>query len=249
LLAALRPEVRGRAAGEADDARIKTESLEFDSPQGYGKARGYLSPPRSQGTLPLVLVVHENRGLNPHIEDIARRLALEDFIAFAPDALFPLGGYPATRTRHAPSSRSSTRPDEEDFVAAAGVLGKVEGGNGRLGVVALLLRRRHGELSTRRAAGASRRGAFYGAAAPLDQVANIIGRAPARVRREGRARQRHVADYGPSSRNTRSSTRRSPTRYRARLQQRHHAALRRGGGEAGLGTDARLLQPHVAGTA
>ena len=95
LLAALSPKFAAAQQVKPDDARIKTEWLEFDSPQGYGKARGYLCrPAKAKGPLPLVLVVHENRGLNPHIEDIARRLALEGFIAFAPDALFPLGGYP-----------------------------------------------------------------------------------------------------------------------------------------------------------
>jgi carboxymethylenebutenolidase len=86
--------------------------------------------------LPLVLVAHENRGLNPHIEDIARRLALEDFIAFAPDALFPLGGYPgdedAARTLFAKLDQAKTR---EDFLAAADHLAHVEGGNGRMGAV------------------------------------------------------------------------------------------------------------------
>jgi carboxymethylenebutenolidase len=83
-----------------------------------------------------VLVVHENRGLNPHIEDIARRLALANFIAFAPDALFPLGGYPGdedkARTVFQTLDQAKT---SEDFVAAAGKLEKIEGGNGRLGVV------------------------------------------------------------------------------------------------------------------
>jgi len=96
------------------DARIVTSQVEFDSPEGYGKARGYLvKPVKAKGKLPAVLVVHENRGLNPHIEDIARRLALDNFIAFAPDALFPLGGYPGTRRRHASCSRSSIRQRPE----------------------------------------------------------------------------------------------------------------------------------------
>src|SRR5690606_40562719 len=114
-----------------------TRSVEFDSPKGYGKARGYLArPAKAKGTLPAVLVVHENRGLNPHIEDVARRLALEGFIAFAPDALFPLGGYPgdedAARALFAQLDQAKTR---EDFLAAAGVLRGIEGGNGKLGVV------------------------------------------------------------------------------------------------------------------
>src|SRR6476646_10648496 len=71
------------------DPRLKTSFVEFPSPNGYGKLRGYLvEPAKMAGKLPVILVVHENRGLNPHIEDIARRIALEGFIAFAPDALF-----------------------------------------------------------------------------------------------------------------------------------------------------------------
>src|SRR3546814_20051539 len=79
----------------SSDLRLSARHVEFASPKGYGTARGYLvEPAKAGGSLPLVLVAHENRGLNPHIEDITRRLALEGFIAFAPDALFPLGGYP-----------------------------------------------------------------------------------------------------------------------------------------------------------
>ena len=84
----------------------------------------------------MVLVVHENRGLNPHIEDIARRLALDGFIALAPDALFPLGGYPgdedAARDKFKQLDQAKTR---EDFVAAAEYARGLEGGNGKLGVV------------------------------------------------------------------------------------------------------------------
>src|SRR4249919_969295 len=77
------------------DNRIKVEYLEYASPNGYGKMRGYFArPAAAKGKLPGILVVHENRGLNPHIEDIARRLAVDNFVAFAPDALFPMGGYP-----------------------------------------------------------------------------------------------------------------------------------------------------------
>ena len=77
------------------DPRIKTEYLTYPSPEGSGTMRGYLAMPvNATGKLPGVLVIHENRGLNPHIEDIARRLALDNFVAFAPDALTPVGGYP-----------------------------------------------------------------------------------------------------------------------------------------------------------
>src|SRR5690606_27936146 len=78
-----------------DDRRLKTERVEYPSPQGSGTMRGYLAKPASaQGKLPAVIVIHENRGLNPYIEDVARRLATEGYLAFAPDALAPVGGYP-----------------------------------------------------------------------------------------------------------------------------------------------------------
>ncbi|MBK27123.1 MAG: dienelactone hydrolase [Halobacteriovorax sp.] len=77
------------------DERIKAKYVEYDSPGGNsGKMRGYLVQPKGKGPFPAVLIVHENRGLNPHIEDVARRAATEGFLAFAPDALYPLGGYP-----------------------------------------------------------------------------------------------------------------------------------------------------------
>ncbi|HEY4188543.1 MAG TPA: dienelactone hydrolase family protein [Polyangia bacterium] len=137
LLDALSPRFAEAQQVSPHDERLHTQSLEFPSPQGYGKARGYLvRPEKSAGKLPAVLVIHENRGLNPHIEDIARRLALAGFVAFAPDALFPLGGYPGdedkARALFAKLDQAKTR---EDFVAAAGVLRAQPGGNGRLGAI------------------------------------------------------------------------------------------------------------------
>src|SRR3546814_10815010 len=119
----------------SSDLRLSARHVEFASPKGYGTARGYLvEPAKAGGSLPLVLVAHENRGLNPHIEDITRRLALEGFIAFAPDALFPLGGYPgdedAARALFGKLDQDKVR---EDFLAAAGFLREVKGGNGRVG--------------------------------------------------------------------------------------------------------------------
>jgi carboxymethylenebutenolidase len=137
LLDALNPKFAEAQQVAKDDKRIKTETLEFDSPQGNGKMKGYLVvPANAKGKLPGVLVVHENRGLNPHIEDIARRLALDNFVAFAPDALTPLGGYPgeedAARTAFQKLDQAKTR---EDFVAAANVLKARRECSGRIGVV------------------------------------------------------------------------------------------------------------------
>ena len=137
LLTALSPRFAEARQVSDDDARIKTRYVELPSPNGYGKLRGYLAQPaKAKGKLPTVLVVHENRGLNPHIEDIARRLALDNFIAFAPDALFPLGGYPGdedkARELFGKLEQAKTR---EDFVAAEDYLKHLLEGNGKVGVV------------------------------------------------------------------------------------------------------------------
>jgi len=115
--------VVGRAVVHHDDARILQEHIEYPSPKGYGTMRGYLARPSAAGRAPGVLVIHENRGLNPHIEDIARRLAVDGFVAFAPDALFPLGGYPGDeeKAREVFPKLDQTKT-REDFVAAAGWL-------------------------------------------------------------------------------------------------------------------------------
>ncbi|WP_027157879.1 dienelactone hydrolase family protein [Methylobacter luteus] len=137
LLEALTPNFAEAQQISPDDARIKASYVEYPSPNGYGTLRGYLvQPARFEGKLPTVLVVHENRGLNPHIEDIARRVALENFIAFAPDALFTLGGYPGdedkARELFKTLDQNKTRAD---FIAAAEVLKQLPEGNGKVGVV------------------------------------------------------------------------------------------------------------------
>ncbi len=137
LLAMLAPQFAAAQQVKPDDPRIATSPLDFDSPDGNGKARGYLAKPaRAEGKLPVVLVIHENRGLNPHIEDVARRLAVANFIAFAPDALFPLGGYPGDEDKaRAEFARLDQGKSKQDFLAAVRFAKKLDGGNGRLGVV------------------------------------------------------------------------------------------------------------------
>src|SRR5499426_676336 len=117
-----------------DDKRIKAESATVPSPQGNGEIKGYLVRPASSAKLPLVLVVHENRGLNPYIEDVARRLAVADFIALAPDALTSLGGYPGDDERGlALFGKLDRGKMTEDFLAAATWLKSRPDGNGKLG--------------------------------------------------------------------------------------------------------------------
>lgn len=135
ILDALNPKFAEAQQIAPTDSRLKTEYVEIPAP-GYGKLRGYLVKPASaKGKLPVVLVVHENRGLNPHIEDVARRIALENFIAFAPDALFPLGGYPGdedkAREQFQKLDQAKTR---EDFIAAVDYLKKLPAGTGKVGV-------------------------------------------------------------------------------------------------------------------
>jgi carboxymethylenebutenolidase len=121
---------------EASDPRIKGETIEYDSPQGHGKIKGYLVRPAKAGKASGVVVVHENRGLNPYIADVARRVAVAGYVALAPDGLTPLGGYPGNDD----AGRDMQRKLEpakllEDFVAAHGYLKTHAASNGKVGVV------------------------------------------------------------------------------------------------------------------
>ena len=120
-----------------DDPQLKTETIEYPSPQGSGTIRAYLArPANSSGNLPGVVVIHENRGLNPHIKDVARRTGLAGFLALAPDALTPLGGYPGNDDEGRTLQRQLDRGKmTEDFVAAALHLKSHPECSGRIGVV------------------------------------------------------------------------------------------------------------------
>lgn len=137
LLEMLNPKFAEAQVIKADDPRVKTKFVEFASPNGHGKGRGYLvMPANMKGKLPAVMVIHENRGLNPHIEDITRRVALENFIAFAPDMLFSQGGYPGdedkARELFAKLDQAKCRAD---FVAAADFMKALPECTGKFGVV------------------------------------------------------------------------------------------------------------------
>ena len=137
LLTALSPDFARAQVVLKDDKRIKTEMLEYPSTAGSGTVKGYLArPANTTGKLPVVLVVHENRGLNPHIEDIVRRLALDNFVAFAPDALSPLGGYPGDEDKARELfAKLDQKKATEDFVAAANFLKNRPESSGKIGVV------------------------------------------------------------------------------------------------------------------
>jgi carboxymethylenebutenolidase len=138
LLAALSPNFAAGQQVRQDDPRLTIERVSYPSPNGTGSVKGYLARPASAGTnkLPAILVVHENRGLNPHIEDIARRLALDGFMAFAPDGLTVAGGYPGDedKAREAFGKLNGAKM-LEDFLAAAQWLKARNDSTGKLGVV------------------------------------------------------------------------------------------------------------------
>ena len=158
-----------------DDKRLTARFVELPSPQGNGSVRGYLvAPADAKGKLPLVLVVHENRGLNPHIEDIARRLALDGFIAFAPDALHTLGGYPGDEDKaRALFGKLDQAKTRVDFVTAARWLRQLPEGNGKLGVVGFCY---GGAIANHLATQLPELAAavpFYGSQPPAAEVAKI----------------------------------------------------------------------------
>ncbi|MBC7609654.1 MAG: dienelactone hydrolase family protein [Polaromonas sp.] len=137
LLTALSPDFARAQVVPKDDKRINIEMLEYPSTAGNGTVKGYLAKPANMtGKLPVVLVIHENRGLNPHIEDITRRLAVDNFVAFAPDALTPLGGYPGDEDKARELfAKLDQQKATEDFVAAANFLQNRPESNGKIGTV------------------------------------------------------------------------------------------------------------------
>jgi carboxymethylenebutenolidase len=137
MVEALMPNYAAAQQVPPTDARIKTERVTIQSPQGNGSIKGYLVRPANAGTakLPGILVVHENRGLNPHIEDVARRLALENFMALAPDGLTSVGGYPGDDDQGGQLFGKVDRAKmAEDLYAAAVWLKSRPDSTGKLGV-------------------------------------------------------------------------------------------------------------------
>jgi len=176
LLEQLSPKFLEAQQVAPQDARLVAEYKEYDSPNGYRKMRGYLArPAKITGKLPGVLVIHENRGLNPHIEDVARRFALANFIAFAPDALFPLGGYPGDEDKARELfPKLDQAKTKEDFVAATGFLKSQPQSTGKLGAVGFC----YGGgmvnyLATRLGSDLAAGVPFYGSAPNLEDVPKI----------------------------------------------------------------------------
>lgn len=159
----------------ADDKRIKVSREVVDSPAGNGSIKGYLARPSKSGKLPVVLVIHENRGLNPYIEDVARRLAIANFIAFAPDGLTSVGGYPGDDEKGAAAFRTvDGKKMTEDFVAAAKWLKARPDSTGKLGAVGFCFGGGIvNQLAVRLGADLNAGVAFYGRQAGADDVPRI----------------------------------------------------------------------------
>lgn len=137
LMSFLMPDYKNTLQVKAGDPRLKSEYITYPSPKGGGNIKGLLSMPAETKTaLGGIIVVHENRGLNPHIEDVARRAALEGFITLAPDALTPLGGYPGTDDAgREMQAKRDKKEMEEDFIAAYEYLKAHKNCNDKVGVV------------------------------------------------------------------------------------------------------------------
>ena len=172
----LRPNYAWAQQVPKDDSRLKTENATVPSPEGNGSIRGYLvRPAKTTGKLPGVLVVHENRGLNPYIEDVARRLGTENFIAFAPDGLTSVGGYPGDDEKGGAAFQKVDRAKmTEDFVAAARWLKSRPDCSGKIGVVGFC----YGggianTLAVRMGNDLAAAVAFYGAAPPAADAPKI----------------------------------------------------------------------------
>jgi carboxymethylenebutenolidase len=171
----LRPNYAWAQQVPPDDKRIKVGYEVVQSPAGNGSIKGYLARPAQEKKLPVVLVIHENRGLNPYIEDVARRLALANFIAFAPDGLTSAGGYPGNDEKGAVAFRTvDGKKMTEDFVAAARWLKARPDSTGKLGAVGFCFGGGMvNQLAVRLGADLNAGVAFYGRQAGVDDVPRI----------------------------------------------------------------------------
>lgn len=176
LWESLRPNYAWAEQIPKEDSRLKTEYLSVPSPLGNGSIRGYfVRPAKAVGKLPAVLVVHENRGLNPYIEDVARRLGTENFIAFAPDGLTSVGGYPGDDEKGGKAFQQVDRQKMlDDFLAAAQGLKQRPDCTGKIGVVGFCFGGGVANtLAVRMGEDLAAAVAFYGAAPPVEDVSKI----------------------------------------------------------------------------
>jgi carboxymethylenebutenolidase len=175
MLEALKPRFAEAQIVAKDDKRIVAERVEYPSPDGNVKMGGYLvRPADKKGKLPSVLVIHENRGLNPHIEDVTRRLALEGYMAFAPDALFPLGGYPGDedKARELFGKLDRAKMDEDLLAAAAWLKGRSDGA-GKVAVVGFCFGGSKSHLLSTKLPDLAGAVPFYGGTPPVEEAKNV----------------------------------------------------------------------------
>jgi len=175
LLSFIMPNYQDKIQVAADDPRLNTEEVRYDSPDGGGEIAGQLSRPKDAGKkLPGILVVHENRGLNPHIADVGRRAALEGFISLSPDALSPLGGYPGTDDEGRELQRQRDRNEMlEDFIAGFRYLRDHPECSGKVGVVGFCFGGWIANMMAVRVPDLMASVPFYGGQPDADQVPQI----------------------------------------------------------------------------
>lgn len=175
LLSFIMPNYVDSIIVKQDDQRLNSEYITYESPKGGGKIRGLLSKPKNaKKKLPGIIIVHENRGLNPYIEDVARRAALEGFITLAPDALTPLGGYPGNDDDGRIMQRKLDRNDMlEDFIAAYEYLNSREDCTGKIGVVGFCFGGWISNMMAVKVPSLSAAVPYYGSQPPYEDIAKI----------------------------------------------------------------------------
>jgi len=174
LLSAIMPDYTNPAI-RPDDERIASDYVMYDSPKGGGEIKGLLSKPaQAKGKLPGIVVVHENRGLNPYIEDVGRRCAVDGFLSIAPDALTPLGGYPGNDDEGRAMQRNRDRGEMlEDFIAAYDFLKSHPDCDGHIGVVGFCFGGWISNMMAVRIPGLNAAVPYYGSQPSAEETAKI----------------------------------------------------------------------------
>ncbi len=175
LLSAIMPNYRDTLQIDPDDPGLNSDYITYVSSKGGGEIRGLLSSPSgAEGKMPGIVVVHENRGLNPYIEDVGRRAALEGFLSLAPDALTPLGGYPGNDDEGRELQRQRDRDEMlEDFIAAYDYLKTYPLCTGKVGVVGFCFGGGISNMMAVRVPGLAAAVPFYGSQPPAESVPDI----------------------------------------------------------------------------